>query len=59
MKINGNKENMNEPILPAIVLLGLMFVNFFPPINLPIIKPPVSENIQIDIIQIIFTNDWS
>ena len=36
-KIKGNNENKNDPKVPEIVLLGLIFVNFFPPINLPII----------------------
>ena len=35
-------------MLPEIVLLGLIFVNFFPPILLPTIYPPISESIQID-----------
>ena len=35
--IKGNKENKKEPIVPEIVLLGLIFVNFFPPILLPTI----------------------
>ena len=43
---------------PAIVLFGLIIVSFLPPINLPIIKPPVSENIQINIIQIKNIGDW-
>ena len=59
MKVSGNKENTNEPILPAIVLFGLILVNFLPPINLPIINPPVSEKMQIDISQIIVINDRS
>ena len=42
-----NSENINEPILPDIVLLGLILVNFFPPIKFPITYPPVSEKIQI------------
>jgi len=33
----GNIEKQNEPMLPEIVLLGLIFINFFPPIALPII----------------------
>ena len=35
-------------MLPEIVLLGLIFVNFLPPILLPIIYPPMSESIQTD-----------
>ena len=50
--IRGNKENKNDPKLPAIVLFGLIAVNFLPPINFPIIKPPVSENMEIDKIKI-------
>ena len=46
----GKRENINDPILPDMVLLGLILVNFFPPIKFPIIYPPVSENIQINII---------
>ena len=42
-----NSENINEPILPDIVLLGLILVNFFPPIKFPVKYPPVSEKIQI------------
>ena len=40
--INGIIENINEPIVPAIVLLGLIFDNFLPPIILPKIYPPIS-----------------
>ena len=39
----------NEPIEPDIVLLGLIFVNFFPLKYLPNNKPPISEKIQIQI----------
>ena len=56
-KINGNKEKTKDPKLPDIVLFGLIFVNFFPPINLPIKYPPVSENIQIRIIKIILLEE--
>ena len=35
--INGNREKIKDPMLPDIVLFGLMFVNFLPPINLPTI----------------------
>ena len=41
-------ENKKEPMLPEIVLLGLIFVNFFPPILLPIMYPPISESIHTD-----------
>ena len=33
-------------MLPDIVFFGLILVNFFPPIVLPITYPPVSEKIQ-------------
>ena len=32
-----NKENTKEPIVPEIVLFGLIFVNLFPPMVLPTI----------------------
>ena len=48
----GNKLNKVDPIDPDIVLLGLILVSFFPPINLPLIYPPISENIVNIIIQI-------
>ena len=35
-------ENINEPIVPEIVLLGLIFDNFLPPIILPNTYPPIS-----------------
>ena len=35
--INGNREKIKDPMLPDIVLFGLMFVNFLPPTNLPTI----------------------
>ena len=41
----GKVEKMNEPIIPATVLFGLIFVSFLPPIVLPKIYPPVSEKI--------------
>ena len=47
----GISEKINEPILPDIVFFGLIFVNFLPPIKLPTIYPPVSENIQIKIMK--------
>ena len=31
----GIKENVKEPTDPAIVLFGLIFVNFFPPKDFP------------------------
>ena len=31
------REKIKDPILPEIVLFGLIFVNFFPPIPFPII----------------------
>ena len=40
-------EKINEPILPDIVLLGLMFESFFPPIFFPTKYPPVSVKIHI------------
>ena len=36
-------QRINEPIAPATVLLGLIFVNFGPLKILPKIKPPISE----------------
>ena len=39
-------------MLPDIVLFGLIFVSFFPPIVLPKKYPPTSENIQISKINI-------
>ena len=33
-------------MLPDIVLLGLILINFLPPIVLPTIYPPISEKIQ-------------
>jgi hypothetical protein len=40
--INGIIDNINEPTVPAIVLLGLIFDNFLPPIILPNTYPPIS-----------------
>ena len=51
--IIGINENIKEPILPDIVLLGLILVNFLPPIVLPITYPPISEKMQINKIKII------
>ena len=47
---NGIKdnENINEPIDPDIVLLGLIFDNFLPLNIFPIVKPPISEAIETD-----------
>ena len=45
--ISGINENIKEPMLPDTVLLGLILVNFLPPIVLPITNPPISEKIQI------------
>ncbi len=36
-----------DPIAPEIVLLGLIFVNFFPFNSLPKTKPPMSENTHV------------
>ena len=41
-------ENKIEPIEPEIVLFGLILVNFFPLKHLPKIKPPMSEQAQIE-----------
>ena len=35
-----------DPTKPEIVLFGLIFVNFGPPINFPKIKPPISDAIH-------------
>ena len=51
MKIGiANNEQKKEPIEPEIVLLGLIFVNFFPLKILPKIYPPRSELTQMIII---------
>ena len=50
MNNNGIKLNIKEPIVPETVLFGLILVNFFPPINLPITYPPISEKKHTDII---------
>ena len=34
-KTKGIRLNIKDPIAPDIVLFGLIFVNFFPPINFP------------------------
>ena len=41
-----NNEQINEPIEPEIVLLGLIFINFLPLKILPKINPPRSELTQ-------------
>ena len=48
---NGNKdsEKTKEPIDPEIVFFGLIFVNFLPLKILPITKPPISDNTDINI----------
>ncbi len=45
-----NNENINEPIEPKIVLLGLILVSFFPLKVLPTISPPISDNIATKIV---------
>ena len=55
-KINDKR---NEPIEPDMVLLGLILVSFFPLKILPNSKPPMSENIQIKIINSIFSVKFS
>ena len=47
-KIQINKEHINDPIIPAYVLFGLIDVNFLPLNTLPNMQPPMSVNIQID-----------
>ena len=42
------KDRMKDPIEPAIVLFGLILVNFFPLKVLPKINPPTSEAMQIE-----------
>tara|TARA_Y100000768_G_C23840473_1_gene615899 strand:+ start:294 stop:449 length:156 start_codon:yes stop_codon:yes gene_type:complete len=41
-------ESKNEPKLPDIVLLGLIFVNFGPLKILPKRIPPISEDMHIN-----------
>ena len=48
----GNKEKIKDPILPEIVLFGLILISFFPPIILPKIYPPISEPAHKDNINI-------
>ena len=47
---NGKREKIKDPKLPEIVFLGLILVNFFPPIDLPTIYPPTSEQIHTETI---------
>ena len=47
-KGTSNKDRINDPTDPDIVLLGLIFVNFLPLNILPKIKPPISEQIHIE-----------
>ena len=44
----GSTEKINEPQLPEMVLLGLIFVNFLPPKVFPNTKPPISEHMHIN-----------
>jgi hypothetical protein len=39
--INGKIDNTNDPKVPDIVLLGLIFDNFLPPIIFPKTYPPI------------------
>ena len=48
--INGIIDIIKEPTVPAIVLLGLIFDNFLPPIILPKKYPPISVKKHILII---------
>ena len=41
-KSSGMIENKNDPIVPDIVLLGLIFDNFLPPMVFPTTYPPIS-----------------
>ena len=52
-KKDGINENIKEPIVPDIVLFGLILVNFLPPILLPTTYPPISVKIHISKIKII------
>ena len=44
--IEKTVTNTKEPMLPEIVLFGLIFVSFFPLKNLPKTNPPISERMQ-------------
>ena len=57
-KIKGIKLKINEPIVPDIVLLGLIFVNFLPPIVLPKTYPPISEKKHMLIMYIKKIGPW-
>ena len=46
------KDRMKDPIEPAIVLFGLILVNFFPLNNLPKTNPPISDAKQINKVSI-------
>ena len=48
MRIEVSDEKNNAPILPAIVLFGLIFVNLGPLNFFPKKYPPMSEEIQIN-----------
>ena len=43
-----NKEKINDPIEPEIVLFGLILVNFFPLKIFPNINPPISDATEIN-----------
>ena len=59
MKIKiGIIENKNEPIQPDTVLLGLILVNFLPPILLPTTYPPISEKMQTSKINMFNSIPW-
>ena len=45
-KFIKDNDNINDPIDPEIVLLGLIFVSFLPLNILPKIRPPISDNID-------------
>ena len=47
-----DNEKINDPMEPAIVLFGLIFVSFLPLNVFPNTKPPISENIDIKTEQI-------
>ena len=47
-------DKINDPIIPEIVLFGLIFVSFLPLNVLPNINPPISENIHIKKIMYIY-----
>ena len=43
-----SKEKQKDPIAPEIVLFGLIFISFFPLNILPIVNPPISVKIEIN-----------